>query len=219
MQRLFSDADQIRIRDAVAAAEQRTGGEIVPVVADRSATYTLATLRGALLGAATALLAAMVIYQFYAGWSLAWLYEGWGLALWLLGAGSLGAALALWVPPVRRALAGRAVLEEAVHLAAMKAFVEEEVFDTRDRTGVLLYLSLFEHRVEVLGDSGIVAAVPEEAWADVVVHLCQGIRNGRPADALIEAISECGGLLEGRGVALRDDDTDELRNELRFRKR
>ena len=40
-------------------------------------------------------------------------------------------------------------------LVAMAAFVEEEVFSTRDRTGILLFLSLFEHRVVVLGDSGI----------------------------------------------------------------
>ena len=99
------------------------------------------------------------------------------------------------------------------------AFLEEEVFSTRDRSGILIFLALFEHRVVVLGDSGINEVVPEDAWQHVVDDLVAGIRARRPAEALVAAIHECGRLLEAHQVEIRPDDTDELPNELRIRER
>ena len=107
-------------------------------------------------------------------------------------------------------MAGRAVRRRAA-----VAFLEEEVFKTRDRTGVLIFLSLFEHRVVVMGDEGINRAVAVGEWQKIVDGVVAGIREGRPADALVDSIRECGELLDLRGVAIRPDDTDELSDELR----
>ena len=95
------------------------------------------------------------------------------------------------------------------------AFLDQEVFRTRDRTGILLFLSLFEHRVVLLADSGIHEKVEEERWEAITARVAAGIRSGKPGPALVEAIRECGALLEQHGVARRADDRDELANELR----
>jgi putative membrane protein len=119
------------------------------------------------------------------------------------------------VPAVRRALAGQAVMELRVRRRAGVAFLGEEVFATRDRTGILLFLSLFEHRVVVLGDAGINARVEQAEWEGIVQTVVEGIHAGRPGPAVAAAVRECGALLARHGVVCRVDDTDELGNVLR----
>jgi putative membrane protein len=99
------------------------------------------------------------------------------------------------------------------------AFLEEEIFRTRERTGILIFLSLFEHRVVILGDEGINRRVEKEEWEGIVDDLVSGIRAGETVEGLVEAITRCGELLERRGVAIREDDADELRDHLRSRER
>lgn len=211
----FTDEDRGRIEQAVAAAEQRTSGEIVPVVVPRSESYEVTLWKGAGLGAGCALLAAMLVFHFYQGWGMAWLHTGWGTASVTLAAGIAGGLLGAFVRPVRRFLAGRDAMIRAVHRRAMKAFVEEEAFDTRDRTGILIFISLLEHRIEVLGDAGINRNVSPDEWAEVVERIRTGIRSGHLTDGIVEAIEMCGRLLEKSGVEIREDDANELPDRLR----
>lgn len=211
---LFSDDERERIRAAVAAAETRTAGEIVPYVVRQSGDYDVATWRAASLTALLAGGVALAVAWLYDGWGLGWLYSAWALAAVMAGGGVLGALLAL-AGPVQRRFAGAGLLETNVHRRAAVAFLEEEVFDTRDRTGILLFVSLFEHRIEVVGDVGIDAKVEPGEWAEVVDRIREGIRHGALADGLVDAIGLCGDLLHRRGVEIRPDDTDELSDDVR----
>lgn len=213
---LFSDADRERIREAVAQAERRTAGEIVPYVVRRSGDYDVATWRGASYVALLAGIAMLALAWQYQGWSWTWLYSAWAVGLAMAVGGVLGALLSL-IEPVRRWLAGAARLDVQVHRRAAVAFVEEEVFDTRDRTGILLFVSLFEHRIEVVGDTGINAKVQQEEWVEIVDAIRDGIRSRTLADGLVEAVERCGDLLHRRGVEVRPDDTDELSDDVRVR--
>ncbi|MEM6286164.1 MAG: hypothetical protein AAF845_03315 [Bacteroidota bacterium] len=213
---LFTEAEREAIRAAVAEAETRTAGEIVPYVVGRSGTYDIAVWRSASACALLAGALALGVAWTYDGWSLTWLYSAWAMALVMAVGGSLGAALAL-VPAVRRWLAGPARLDERVHRRAALAFIEEEVFDTRDRTGILLFVSLFEHRIEVVGDVGINAKVEPHEWAEVVDLIRDGILTRSLADGLVAAVDRCGDLLHRRGVEIRPDDTDELPDDVRVR--
>ncbi|PSQ68554.1 MAG: hypothetical protein BRD26_08095, partial [Bacteroidetes bacterium QH_1_64_81] len=94
-------------------------------------------------------------------------------------------------------------------------FVEEEVFDTRDRTGILLFVSLREHRIEVVGDTGINQQVEADDWAEVVTRIRRGIQNDNLTEGLVEAIERCGRLLEEKGVDIRPDDENELTDTVR----
>ncbi len=213
---LFSDAERERIRDAVAQAERRTAGEIVPYVVRQSGDYDAATWRGASFVALLAGIAMLALAWLYQGWTWTWLYSAWAVGLAMASGGVLGALLSL-IAPVRRWLAGPASLDLQVHRRAAVAFVEEEVFDTRDRTGILIFVSLFEHRIEVVGDTGISAKVEAGEWVEVVALIREGIQRRTLADGLVQAVERCGDLLHRRGVEVRSDDTDELPDDVRVR--
>ena len=213
---LFTDAERDRIRAAVSEAETRTAGEIVPYVVRRSGDYEVAVWRGASAGALLVGMLTLSVAWGYDGWGWGWLYSAWALALAMTMGGVAGALVSL-AEPVRRALAGAALLDEQVHRRAALAFVEEEVFDTRDRTGILLFVSLFEHRIEVVGDAGINAKVEQAEWDEVVEIVRDGIRGQSLADGLARGIERCGDLLHRRGVEVRPDDTDELADDVRVR--
>lgn len=215
MQTLIDTLDHERVRAAIQRAEERTAGEIVPVVVPQSDAYEIATWRGAVLGGLGALVGVLLVLQFYSGWGLSWLYTPWGVALVVLGAGVVGGGLATVVGPFRRLAAGSDLLDETVHRRALQAFVEEEVFATQDRTGILIFVSLLEHRVEVLGDAGINRHVEPEDWGAVVDRIREGIRNDQFTEGLEEAVEMCGRLLERRGVEVQPDDENELSNTVR----
>jgi putative membrane protein len=213
IERMFSEKDRKDIETAVQAAERTTAGEIVPVVVERSGRYDDAVWRAATLGALVAVLGAAVAHSLAGQWGVV----SW---LWLVGPAVAGAAFgflaARTLPALKRLLVHPHDLDQAVHRRAALAFLDNEVFNTRERTGILVFLSLFERRVVVLGDSGINAKVEQHEWDGLVKALAEGIRAGRTAAALITAIGQCGDLLQRRGVAIREDDTDELPDQLRL---
>jgi putative membrane protein len=209
VERLFSAEEQERIAAAVRAAEQHTAGEIVPCIAARCDEYEEAAWRGGAVAALLVFAAFFCLRAFTDTWlPLGLGAMGAGVALAVAG----GMLLVQWVPALRRLLAGEELMDRRVTQRALQAFVEEEVFATRERTGILIFLSLLEREVRVLGDAGINARVGPGEWEGVVRLIVQGMRQGRPAEGLIEAIAQCGALLERAGVARRSDDTDELGN-------
>jgi putative membrane protein len=213
VEKFFSPADLKEIEAAVQEAEARTAGEIVPYAVSHSDHYEAAAWKGATLGAFLAVAAAAATYQlggFWGGFILAW------ILLPPLAGGALGFATAALIRPLRLWLAGPAAVDHHVRQRATAAFVENEVFRTRERTGVLIFLSLLERRVVVLGDSGISARVEQQEWDAVVAGIVEGIRSGQPGRALAGGIRRCGELLARRGVAVRPDDADELPDQLQM---
>lgn len=210
----FSSSDLAAIEAAVREVESRCPGEIVPYVVDRSDAYpemawTTATL-GALLGG----LAAALAHAFLGG-------ELGAPAAWLAAPPMIGAALgylvgAAWLA-LRIHLVHTDVVEHRVRQRAFAAFVEQEVFRTEARAGILLFLSLLERRVIVLADVGITARVPQHEWDAIVASVVAGMRQGRPGPALAEAIRRSGELLGAHRLRRRPDDRDELSDELRRR--
>lgn len=212
----FSSSDLEAIREATAEAERRTSGEIVPVVVGTCDDYDDAAWKAAAFGALTGSLLTAGIYT--AGGF--WLSPPW---LWILAPSAVGAAvaylLARLLPGFRRAMVDRDTLDLRVERRAKQAFLDEEVFATRERTGILIFLALFERRVVVLGDEAINRAVDQAEWQEIVDHLVEGIRSGAPGPALVAAIGDCGRLLEEHGVEIRPDDIDELADGLRMEER
>jgi putative membrane protein len=211
--KLFTEQDKQRLAEAVRKAERSTSGEIVPYVVGRSDSYPESWLRA---GALTGFLALFAFGLIDMGTNI-WLPFGMGEAAIIVAAAfGAGALLALSVPAVRRLFIPGAMLQQRVDERATMAFLEEEVFKTRERTGILIFLSLFERRVRVLGDSGINAKVKQEQWDGIVSSIVTAMKRGEPAAGMLAAIEQCGSLLEASGVEIRDDDTNELDNELRI---
>jgi putative membrane protein len=212
----LTSTDRARIREAVERTERRTSGEVVPFVVERSGRYDVAVWRGACLAAVLALAGTMIWLRLHSGWGLGWLHDPRGPALLMLAAGALGGVATAFVPSLRRRLAGAERLDRAVRQRAARAFVEEEVFDTQRRTGVLLFVSLFERRIEVLADAGIHSRLGAEPWQELVERIRDGIAGGRPTNGLVAAIERCGELLERAGVDTGPEDANELSDDVRL---
>jgi len=206
---LFPPSEVARIDEATRRAEEKSRAEIVTVAVPASASYDGALWRGAAFGA---LGAEMILGP------VEWLAGLWGppLPLGPVLAAALGGALgylaAAVFPAIRRWLAPEDEIDHQVGLRARAAFLDHEVFSTRDRSGVLIFLSLLERRAVVLGDAGINARVGEGEWGRIVADLARGMGDGRPADALVGAIGACGDILDRAGLERREDDRDELPN-------
>lgn len=210
---LFSEADLEQVREAIARAESSNAGEIVPYLVGRVDEYREARWRGATLGAVTAvLLAAAILVYGRLWWSPGML---WVMLPAILGAG-LGYTLAR-VPAIGRGLLTSGDIDRRVQMRAEAAFLEEECFRTRDRTGILIFVAIYERRALILGDAGINQAVPDKVWQELVDDLVRGIRDGRAMQALCDCIERCGQVLQQHEVSSGTQANDELNNGLRIR--
>jgi len=205
-----------KIRVAVEAAEKKTSGEIVPYVVELCDDYEVAEWRGGALLGGLAAAVFIIIHRLTEVWLP---IDVVGAVIVTVTSFLVGMLAVKFISPLKRLISGRRLIERRVAQRAAEAFISEEVFKTRDRTGILLFLSMFEHRVLVMGDSGINARVQKKDWEDIVEIVVRGILEKRPADALVVAISRCGDLLQRQGVSMRRDDTDELSDSLRMRDR
>jgi putative membrane protein len=208
---MFPEAEREAIRAAVAAAEARSGGEVVSWITGSCDDYPesswMAATGGALLGLGL-------------GWLGHALSGAWGgILLWAVVpalAGATAGFLLGRLPAVKRLLVPDETMERRVEIAAEAAFLRAEVFATRDRTGILIFVALLEHRVEVLADSGIHARVPAERWAAIAEEIAAGIRSGAAPAAVIAGVERCGSILAEHCVPRREDDRDELPDRPRF---
>jgi putative membrane protein len=209
----FSEADREAIRAATAGAEQKTAGEIVVYVVERCDRYPELAWKAALIGGALGAMCAALG---------AWWLGGWGAADHLgiligLQVGLLLGWAASRLDLVARRLIGDESLQDRVEGRAAEAFLDEQVFATRERSGVLIFVALFEHRVVILADQGIDERVEANAWAAISDEVAAGVRRGRPSQALIAAVQRCADLLVEHGLSPKDS-KNELSNEPRFRR-
>ena len=130
--------------------------------------------------------------------------------------GLFGATLAWLWPGLQRALIGREALERRAEARAAEAFLAEEVFATRARNGILIFMALFEHEVVILADEGIHHAAPAGTWQSVADDVADKMRAGHPRDAVLNAIAQCGELLHTYAGVRPEDDVNELSDRPRF---
>jgi putative membrane protein len=198
----FTTEEKERIEAVVREMEQRTSGEIVPMVVDHSYEYP----RSEILGAGLFSLGCSSLFTWGLGEESMWVLISLVLLLyfpfkWLIR----------YVTPLKRRLISHEEMDEEVAEKAKVAFLEHGLHHTREESGILILLSLFERRVFILADRGISRLVPEETWKALVELVIDGIRTGRACDALCEAIRRCGAILEEK-LPPGEKNPDELPN-------
>jgi putative membrane protein len=199
----FTDQEKERIRQAVVTAEAKTAGEIVPMIVTSAARYTEIELLGLVGG-------------LFAGMVIEWIWsDPWGspyFQLWPVFGALIGFLIGR-IPDVKRLLAPTSRISEAVHALGLASFTEQGLHYTKDHTGILILVSLLEHRVEVLADRGIDQKVGAGTWNEVVRIISAGIKTGQACDGFCTAIGRCGDILAAH-FPRQADDTDELPNSL-----
>jgi putative membrane protein len=201
----LSASDVEAVHEAVRAAERRTVGEVVPVVVERSDEHADARWRAAVvlgLAGAIALAPGSV----------------WHVLVAEVAFGALGYALARGLPAFARAFASERRATEAAEEQALQEFQRLDLARTQAATGVLIFVSLFERRVVVLGDRGIDAAVPKDHWSGVGRAVLDGVARGALRDGLVEGIRLAGERL-AQSFPWREGDRNELSDRVVVRAR
>ena len=204
----LTPAQRARVEQAVAAAEARTSAEFVCAVTRAADTYfTVPLLVAAVLSLALPLLGPV----FGPSWTDASIHDPGLTVLQLLAFGILGFTLTR--PPIAVAITPGAVKTRRVARLARATFLECGLAGVERRNGVLLFVSLAEHRVEVIADSGVHARVDAGAWQEVVDAFTAAIRGGDVADGFIVALDRLAAILERpypRAASDRNEIADRL---------
>jgi putative membrane protein len=118
----------------------------------------------------------------------------------LLGVQAVGLVLGHLLARIqllRRAMISERFMQECAERRAWGAFAENGLARTAERTGILIFVALFEHRVIVLGDEGVDRVLdPEESWEEVVDLLLAGVREKRATEGILAAVQRCGEMLQ-----------------------
>lgn len=196
-----------RIEEAIARAESQTSGEIVPLLVRRSST----------VGHVPMLAMSLLMLSAFMLDLPAWLSEWRGsepiwIVVLLLAAAALGYGLSRF-DAVDRLLTPRPDQMRQVDLRAQIEFYELGMSQTDARTGVLLMVSLMEHRAVVLADHGISEKLDATIWQEVVDLMIDGVKGGDLAGGMCAAIERCGALLAPH-LPIAADDANELRDHL-----
>jgi len=213
IQERFSPEDLERIRKAVRDAESKISGEIVPVFVEKSGFYSIATYRAALIGAAAVFLFIIFFDRYVPALAV---YDPVFIFTFVMIGGFAGALKAHFMNFVKRLMLSQTHLDQATRKRAETAFLEEEVFNTNQRTGILIFISFFEHEVIVMADKGISKVVDQKEWDSVVRIIIEQIKKGKITDGIVAAISRCGDILLEKGFVITPDDVNELGDELRL---
>jgi putative membrane protein len=213
IQKRFTPQQLERIKAAVKSAESKISGEVVPVFVEKSGFYTIANYRGAMVLAALTFLVVIVLDRYFPSVAV---YDPMLIFTLVLLGGLVGALITHYVLPVKRLLLNQSHLDQATKTRAENAFLEEEVFNTSQRTGIMIFVSFFEREVIVMADKGISKVVDQKEWDKMVRSIIESVRNGKIVDGLETAIKQCGDLLLEKGFVISPDDVNELNDDLRF---
>lgn len=209
----FSENDLNRIKAAVNEAESKISGEIVPVIVARSGHYTIANYKASLFAGSLAFLLIIIFDRYVPAYAI---YDPLMIFFAVLLAGVLGALVTKVLDPLKRLFIEQKHKDNATRQRAENAFLEEEVFNTRQRTGIMIFISFFEHEVIVMADTGISKVVEQKEWDKIVINLTDHIRRDKIVEGLEGALKRCGEILLEKGFVKTADDTNELRDDLRI---
>lgn len=219
---ILTPAQHEIVSSAVAEAELTTSGEIVTVLADRSDGYSdVALVWAAAIGFTAMSLFALFplpFLNFYdmlaGGWSHEWTtgeLASMTIALGLIAFVGTWAAL-LW-DRLRFALVPGPLKSQRVHERAVSHFKVGAEARTHGRTGVLVYLSMQEHRAEIVADTPIAEKVSADVWGEAMADMLAEIRKGCIAEGIAAGVRDVGIVLS-QHFARDADDVNELPDRL-----
>ncbi len=180
----FGKEDHEAVAAAIYEAEKRTCGQIVCVLAHASSDYAHVPI---LWASVLALFAPWPLIAF-TPWSVQRIFLV-QLAVFL------AAALLVFLTPLRLALVPRPVRRARAHRAALEQFVVRRVAHTKNRSGVLIFVSLAERYARIIADEGIAQKVQGSEWQAAIDALVIHMRDGRIAQGFTAAIERCGAVL------------------------
>jgi putative membrane protein len=197
--RAFLDRDEsAALEQAIAGLEAQTGVQLVTAVIGKADSYVELPWKAFALGTALAGLVLVVADTLSPRWSGA--ENALIFAVAILGAGAASALLAVAAPPYARLFLRSSRRDLEVRHYAQAFFLRRELFATRGRTGILLLVSLFERKVEILADVGLHARFDAADWRTVIDAMTPLLRERRCVGALQQGVARIKALLLAKGM-------------------
>jgi putative membrane protein len=201
-----SEADAIKA--LITALEARTGAQVVTAVIGKADAYVELPWKAFALGAVLAGLGIVI-----ADWLRPdWLTADAALvhALAILGTGAASALVAIFVPAYARLFLRATRCDSEVRHYAQSLFLRRELFKTQSRNGILVLVSVFERKVEILADTGLHGRVGEPDWRTVIARMTPHLAARRPAEAMRQGLERLEELLAAKGLQATPDQKNEL---------
>jgi len=180
----LTTAERAAISRAIVDAETRTSGEIFVVVARRADDYRLVPVLWAAVAALVLVWPLFLFTPLDMGTIL--VLQAAIFALW---------CVALTPDAIRLRLVPRPLGAANAERAAREQFLSHGVHTTEARTGVLIYVALLEHCVEIVADDGIAAKVAQDVWDAIARTVVEAARTGDLASGLVRAVGQAGDVL------------------------
>lgn len=213
--KLFTEADRDAIKQAIMQAELNTSGEIIPVIASASGRYDRAE---DIFGLFFSLLCVAIGWILFHNngpaddWS-SFNFDLTAILLTIFLSFIIGVLLTHLSPVLRLPFITKKEMEEEIDRAAAAAFQHNRLRNTEDSTGILIYISLYEHQVKVVGDDGISAKLTHPDWQHICDAIIKDFKEKSYTNGIVEGISLSGKLL-AEHFPIKEGDIDELANEL-----
>ena len=218
----LSEEDHKKVSEAIAGAELQSDGEIIAVATPLSDSYHDVALHWAVL-ALFAVLAFAAAFPASLDWWLDLVLGGWRPEPSVREALTFAMIIALFkftavllilkYMPLRLFLTPGATKTRRVRRRAISIFKAGAERRTVGRTGVLIYLSMGEHRAEIVADEAITKVTTPETWGEAMASLIVEVKAGRPGDGIVAAVEQVGKVL-AEHFPRSSTDTNEIPDKL-----
>ena len=196
----LSDADLNEIKSAVSDAEKKTTGEIALALTAESDTYSFWELLASIYLAAIVFVSLLPfaprIYSLYG--KFLWQTPDWLIPVFYGIACLASIVLGFFimnVPVIDRFVIPRTIRNSCVTHRAFRHFAESGVYDTKEHSGILIFVSYMERQVRVIADRGISEKISQDIWNIIADDLAEGIKLGKTKEGFLNAIEKCSELL------------------------
>tara|TARA_B100000925_G_scaffold289512_1_gene272534 strand:+ start:422 stop:1045 length:624 start_codon:yes stop_codon:yes gene_type:complete len=200
MQLKISEVDSIK--NKIKEAELKTSGEIVPVLVSKSDSYLYTHYMNSLIFSFLGLLLSRS--------SLLNIEVNQIILIFIF------ALIGFFLPYIndyKKLLLTKKEIEEEVHQRTLQAFFNNHLHKTKDGTGVLIFISLMEKRINIIGDHGINEKVGQSFWDSELDILAKSLKDENVTDGLLQVIGQIGDKL-AEHFPIQNDDENELKNDL-----
>lgn len=197
----LSKEDFVKIQSSVQKAEMRTNGEIALAATAESSDYSFYELFASVLLGAVVFAVLIPLYTPISNLfdRLFWVIPAWYLPAFYGTVSFIVIAIFFLIsniPSIDRIVIPHEARHRAVYNRALRHFVESGVYGTKERTGILIFISYMEREVRIIADTGICSKIEQNEWNDIARKVADGVTEGKTAEALIAAVSKCADLLE-----------------------
>ncbi|MBN2662020.1 MAG: hypothetical protein JXR68_00100 [Bacteroidales bacterium] len=192
---IYTEAEKQQISDAIKKHEKETGSEIVPFFVNKSDNYAEAPFIASLIVSILSIIGLNILSEL---WLLPSKFNILSYSVVFMIILALTFLLFYFVPFLKIAIIPEKREIKMVQKRATEAFLSEEVFNTKNRTGILLFVSLLEHNIVILADRGINQKVKTEDWQNIVNKMSKDIKADMII-ATVNAINNCKKTLLEKG--------------------